>query len=137
MSNAFGPLAAVGVTTSTGTVNLAGPLVAAGVTTSTGMVNLAEGRTTSGWSESATATTLALVPGRERRALVHIPREEWTAVRMQVLCLRVMTGFVVGVVLDRSFVPLWLAGDPEALPTLLGVVWAWGEVDAWLRRRLP
>jgi hypothetical protein len=118
MSNAFGPLAAVGVTTSTGTVNLAGP------------------RITSDWSEPATATTLALVPGRERRALFHVPREEWTAVHVQVLCWRILTWWAVGVVLHESVLPLLVTGDPEALPTAITVIGAGFWVNDRLRRRL-
>lgn len=116
--------------------NASGPLVAVGVTTSTGAVNLA-GRITSDWSEPATATTLAGGAPAQRRALVHVPREEWTAVHVQVLCWRIVTWWAVGVVLHESFLPLWLARDPQALPTLIAVVAAGFGVDDRLRRRLP
>jgi hypothetical protein len=78
-----------------------------------------------------------LVPGHERRALVHIPREEWTALQMQILCWRIVTWWAVGVVLYDSFLPLWLAGDHQALPTLITVIAAGIGVDDRLRRRLP
>jgi hypothetical protein len=96
-----------------------------------------DGRITSDWSEPATATTLAGGAPAERRALVHVPREEWTAVHVQVLCWRVVTWWAVGVVLHESFLPLWLARDPQALPTLIAVVAAGFGVDDRLRRRLP
>jgi hypothetical protein len=61
----------------------------------------ADGRITSDWSEPATVTTPALVPGRERRALFHVPREEWTGLHLQVLCWRIVTWWAVGVVLTN------------------------------------
>jgi hypothetical protein len=42
-------------------------------------------------------------------ALVHIPREEWTPVHVQVLCWRIVTWCVGGVVLDWSFLSGWPA----------------------------
>ena len=92
-----------------------------------------DGRITSDWSEPATATTLAGGAPAERRALVHVPREEWTAVHVQVLCWRIVTWCAVGVVLHESFLPLWLARDPQALPTLIAVVAAGFGVDDRLR----
>jgi hypothetical protein len=78
---------------------------------------------------------LELVPGRERRALVHIPREEWTPVHVQVLCWRIVTWCIVGLILDESFLPLWLARDPQALLALIEVIGAGIWVDDRLRRR--
>lgn len=83
------------------------------------------------------AIDVELVPGRDRRALVQITREEWTPVHVQVLCWRIVTACIVGLVLEESFLPLWLAGDPQALPILLDVLALWYAVDRGLRRRLP
>jgi hypothetical protein len=113
-----------------------------------------DGRITSGWSEPVTVTTLpggapamqtttravgldaVLVPGRERRALIHVPREEWTALHVQVLCWRIVTWWAVGVVLHESVLPLLVTGDPEALPTAITVIGAGFWVNDRLRRRL-
>ena len=126
--------------------NASVPLTAAGLTTSGGQATLTVGAATVEvgairWVTDPVGISdgidLELVPGRERRALVHIPRQEWTPVHVQVLYRRIATWWVVGVVLDRSFLPLWLAGDPEALPVLLDVLALGFGADAWLRRRLP
>jgi hypothetical protein len=125
--------------------NASASLTAAGVTRSGGRAALTVGAAAvevgavrwvtdpAGISDSI---HLELVPGQERRALVHVPREEWTAVHIQVLCWRIVTWWAVGVVLHESFLPLWLAGDPQALPILLDVLALGVGADAWLRRRL-
>jgi hypothetical protein len=96
----------------------------------------ADGRITSHWSEPATVTTLAGGGPAERRALVHVPRQEWTAVHVQVLCWRIVTWWAVGVVLHESVLPLLVTGDPEALPTAITVIGAGFWVNDRLRRRL-
>jgi hypothetical protein len=126
--------------------NASVPLTAAGLTTSGGQATLTMGAATVEvgairWVTDPVGISdgihLELVPGRERRALVHVRREEWTPVHVQVLCWRIVTWCVVGVVLDRSFLPLWLAGDPEALPTLIAIIGAGIWADDRLHRRLP
>jgi hypothetical protein len=125
--------------------NASVPLTAAGLTSSGGQAALTVGAATVEvgairWVTDPVGVSdgidLELVPGRERRALVHIPREEWTPVHVRLLCWRIVTWCVVGVVLDRSFLPL-LAGDPEALPTLIAIIGAGIWADDRLHRRLP